>query len=105
MLIFLAWFIEREGEAAEGRAYVLFGRLRIPPVRYFLPGALFAGMATLALVWMSDFGAALILAFLFVTMLYAGFQSRTFSRPSSSLGWDSACWPGCSCTSSGTFRR
>ncbi len=78
LIIFLAWFIDREGEAVEGRALTIFGRWRLPPLRYFIPGALFAGLAILALVKMSDFGAVLIMAILFVSMLYAGFQSRTF---------------------------
>lgn len=78
LIIFLAWYIDREGAAAEGRAITLFGRLRLPAIRYFLPGALFVAMASLALVRMSDFGAVLILGLLFVAMLYAGFESRTF---------------------------
>jgi len=78
LLIFLAWFVDREGEVVEGRARVFLGRLRIPPVRYFIPGALFVGVATLALVAMSDYGAVLILGTLFVAMLYAGFQTRLF---------------------------
>jgi cell division protein FtsW (lipid II flippase) len=78
LIIFLAWYIEREGEAAEGRAMVLPGGFRAPPLRYFLPGALFSGLAILALVKMSDFGAVLIMGVLFVAMLYAGFQTRTF---------------------------
>ncbi len=78
LIIFLAWYIEREGEAAEGRAVILFGFLRLPPLRYFLPGALFAGLTILALVKMSDFGAVIIMAILFISMLYAGFQTRTF---------------------------
>jgi cell division protein FtsW (lipid II flippase) len=78
LIIFLAWYIDREGAAAEGRAITLFGRLRLPAVRYFMPGALFVGMASLALVRMSDFGAVLILGLLFVAMLYAGFETRTF---------------------------
>jgi cell division protein FtsW (lipid II flippase) len=78
LIIFLAWYIDHEGAAAEGRALTLFGRLRVPDVQYFLPGALFVGMASLALVRMSDFGAVLILGLLFVTMLYAGFETRTF---------------------------
>ncbi len=78
LIIFLAWFIDREGEAVEGRAYILFGALRLPPLRYFLPGALFVGMATLALVQMSDFGAVLIMGCLFLAMLYAGFETRIF---------------------------
>jgi len=78
LIIFLAWYIDREGAAAEGRAITLFGRLRLPAVRYFMPGALFVGMASLALVRMSDYGAVLILGLLFVAMLYAGFETRTF---------------------------
>lgn len=79
LVIFLAWFIEREGEAVEGRARVLFGFLRVPALRYFLPGILFVTLATLALVKMSDFGAVLILAVIFVAMLYAGFETRVFA--------------------------
>jgi cell division protein FtsW (lipid II flippase) len=78
LLIFLAWYIERQGEAAEGRARPVLGWLRLPSVRYFIPGALFAAMGTLALVQMSDFGAVLILAGLFIGMLYAGFETRIF---------------------------
>jgi cell division protein FtsW (lipid II flippase) len=40
---------------------------------------LFVSMATLALVQMSDFGAVLILGFLFIIMLYAGFETRLFA--------------------------
>jgi cell division protein FtsW (lipid II flippase) len=77
LIIFLAWYIERVGEAAEGRARV-FGWLRLPAVKYVVPGLLFVFLATLALVKMSDFGAVPILAGLFVIMFYTGFQTRTF---------------------------
>ena len=77
LVVFLAWYIESEGEAAQGRAGA-WGRLRLPAVRYFVPGTLFVSLATLALVKMSDFGAILILGFLFITMLYAGFERRIF---------------------------
>ena len=79
LVIFLAWFIDREGEQVEGRARIFLGRLRLPAVRYFIPGILFVSMATLALVQMSDFGAVLILGFLFAAMLYAGFETRLFA--------------------------
>lgn len=78
LIIFLAWYIESEGAAAEGRARLLLGGLRLPAIRYFIPGALFVLMATLALVRMADFGAILILGALFLAMLYAGFQPRIF---------------------------
>jgi cell division protein FtsW (lipid II flippase) len=78
LIIFLAWYIESEGAAAEGRARVFLGGLRLPALRYFIPGALFVLMATLALVRMADFGAILILGALFLGMLYAGFQPRIF---------------------------
>jgi cell division protein FtsW (lipid II flippase) len=77
LIIFLAWYIERVVEAAEGRAKV-FGWLRLPALKYFIPGLLFVFLATLALVKMSDYGAVPILAGLFVVMFYTGFQSRTF---------------------------
>lgn len=77
LIIFLAWYIERVGEAAEGRARV-FGFLRLPALKYFVPGLLFVFLATLALVKMSDYGAVPILAGLFVVMFYTGFQGRTF---------------------------
>lgn len=77
LIIFLAWYIESEGEAAEGRALML-GWLRLPAIRYFVPGLLYVGLASLALVKMSDFGAILILGFLFLIMLYAGFETRIF---------------------------
>jgi cell division protein FtsW (lipid II flippase) len=77
LVIFLAWYIEKEGEEAEGRARPLLW-LRVPGVRYFIPGVLFVSLATLALVKMSDFGAVLILGCLFVAMLYVGFQTRIF---------------------------
>ena len=60
LVIFLAWYIDREGREAEGRAMPFLGWLRLPPIHYFLPGALFAALATLALVKMSDFGAVLM---------------------------------------------
>ncbi len=78
LIIFLAWYIEREGDAAEGRAQAL-GWLRIPSVRYFIPGGLFVGMGVMALVQMSDFGAVMILGTIFIGMLYAGFETRIFS--------------------------
>ena len=77
LIIFLAWYIEREGQEAEGRAQAL-GWLRLPSPRYFIPGGLFVAMGTLALVQMSDFGAVLILGVIFVGMLYAGFETRIF---------------------------
>ena len=77
LIVFLAWYIEREGRAAEGRAHSLLW-FRLPALRYLAPAALFVGAATLALVAMSDFGAVLILAALFVAMLFTGFESRIF---------------------------
>jgi cell division protein FtsW (lipid II flippase) len=78
LVVFLAWYVEREGRAAEGRATPWMGWLRLPGVRYLVPGALFVAMASLALVEMSDYGAVMILAFIFVGMLYAGFETRIF---------------------------
>ena len=78
LIIFLAWYIEREGRAAEGRAHSLLW-FRLPAVRYLAPAALFVGAATLALVAMSDYGAVLILGLLFVAMLYTGFETRIFA--------------------------
>ena len=78
LIIVLADYIAREGEKAMGRARPIAGWLRLPALRHFVPGLLFVGMATLALVLMSDFGAALILAGIFVGMLYAGFETRLF---------------------------
>jgi cell division protein FtsW (lipid II flippase) len=77
LIIFLAWYLEKEGEEAEGRARPLIW-LRLPGIRYFIPGLLFVSLATLALVKMSDFGAILILGCLFVALLYVGFQTRIF---------------------------
>jgi cell division protein FtsW len=77
LIVFLAWYLESEGEAAQGRARSL-GWLRLPAIRYLVPGTLFVALATLALVKMSDFGAILILGFLFLTMLYAGLDARIF---------------------------
>lgn len=79
LIIFLAWYIEKEGEEAEGRARPFLSWLRLPAVRYLIPGLLFVTLATLALVKMSDFGAILLLGCLFVAMLYAGFQTRIFA--------------------------
>jgi cell division protein FtsW len=79
LMVFLAWFIDSEGERAEARARpAALGLVRLPAVKYVLPGALYVAIATLALVRMSDFGAILILGGLFVTMLYAGFEPRVF---------------------------
>ena len=78
LVIFLAWYIDREGKEVEGRARPFLGWLRLPPIHYFLPGVLFVALATLALVKMSDFGAVLILAFIFIGMLFAGFETRIF---------------------------
>ena len=78
LIIFLAWYIEREGKEAEGRAHAI-GWLRLPAPRYFIPGGLFVAMGTLALVQMSDFGAVLILGVIFIGMLYAGFETRIFA--------------------------
>lgn len=79
LIIFLAGYVAREGEKAEGRARPLLGWLRLPSGQYFIPGLVFVGMGTLALVQMSDFGAVLILGLLFVGMLYAGFDTRLFA--------------------------
>lgn len=78
LIIFLAWFIERHGQVAEGRAHILFGWLRLPALKYFVPGMLFVALATGALVMMSDYGAVFILGCIFIGMLYVGFESRTF---------------------------
>ena len=77
LIIFLAWYIEQVGEEAEGRARPV-GWLRLPSFKYFIPGLVFVGVAALALVLMSDFGAILIIGSLFIAMLYAGFQPRVF---------------------------
>jgi cell division protein FtsW (lipid II flippase) len=79
LIVFLAWYVEREGRTAEGRAVPWLGWLRLPGIRYLIPGILFVLMASLALVQMSDYGAVLILAFIFVGMLYAGFETRIFA--------------------------
>jgi cell division protein FtsW (lipid II flippase) len=79
LILFLADYIAREAEKAAGRGRPLLGWLRLPPVRYFIPGVLFVAMATLALVQMSDFGAVVILAGIFGGMLYAGFDTRLFA--------------------------
>jgi cell division protein FtsW len=55
------------------------GWLRLPGVRYLVPGVLFVAMAALALVQMSDYGAVLILGVIFIAMLYAGFETRVFA--------------------------
>lgn len=78
MIIFLAWYVEEQGRAAEGRAHSFMGLLRIPALQYFIPGVLFVIVATLALVSMSDYGAVLILAGIFIAMLFAGFETRIF---------------------------
>jgi cell division protein FtsW (lipid II flippase) len=75
LIVFLAWYIESEWEEAEARAINL-GPLKLPALRYFVPGVLFVLVAILALVKMADLGAILILGSLFVAMLYAGFQPR-----------------------------
>ena len=77
LIVFLAWYIESEGERAEARARSL-GWMRLPALKYLFPGVLYVSIATLALVRMSDFGAILILGVLFLTMLYAGFEARLF---------------------------
>ena len=79
LLVFLAWYIDRQGRMVEGRARPIFGWLRLPAVRYFIPGSLFVATATLVLVQMADFGAVLILVGLFIAMLYAGFEARIFA--------------------------
>ncbi|MCB0193198.1 MAG: FtsW/RodA/SpoVE family cell cycle protein, partial [Anaerolineae bacterium] len=56
LIIFLAWYIESEGQAAEGRARTFLGWLRLPAIQYMIPGVLFVSIATLALIMMSDFG-------------------------------------------------
>lgn len=77
LIIFLGWYVESEGRAAHGRAWSL-GPLRLPPIRYVIPGTLFVSLASLALVKMSDLGAILILGALFLTLLYAGLKRRVF---------------------------
>ncbi len=78
LVVFLAWYIDRLGRRAEGQAQAFLGWLRLPPFYYFIPGALFVLVATLALVKMSDFGAVLILGMIFIAMLYSGFETRIF---------------------------
>ncbi|MFM8321344.1 MAG: FtsW/RodA/SpoVE family cell cycle protein [Chloroflexota bacterium] len=78
LVLFLAWYIERQARQVEGRARPLLGWLRLPPLGYFVPGALFTALGALALVAMSDYGAVIILGFIFIAMLYAGFEGRTF---------------------------
>jgi len=78
LIVFLAWYIEREGRAAEGRAR-RFLWFRMPALRYLMPAAAFVGAATMALVAMSDYGAVLVLGALFVAMLFTGFETRIFA--------------------------
>jgi cell division protein FtsW (lipid II flippase) len=78
LIVFLAWYIEREGAAAQGRATAWMGWLRLPAIRYLIPGVLFVAMAVLTLVQMADYGAVLILGVIFIAMLYAGFETRVF---------------------------
>ncbi len=78
LIIFLAWFADKEVRAVEGRSRLVLGWLRLPPLRYFLPGAVFIAMATLALALMSDYGAVLILLILFLGILYSAFETRIF---------------------------
>ncbi len=78
LIIFLAWFIEREGREVAGRARPA-GWLRLPAVRYFIPAGLFVSMGTIALVQMADFGAVIILGVIFFGMIYAGFETRIFT--------------------------
>jgi cell division protein FtsW (lipid II flippase) len=78
LIIFLAWYIDRQGRRVEGRARPFLGWLRLPGLHYFLPGILVVSLATLALVQMSDFGAVLILALIFIGMMFAGFETRIF---------------------------
>ncbi len=79
LIIFLAQYVAQEGERVAGEARAVLGWLRLPALRHFVPGLLFVGMATLALVQMSDFGAVLILGAIFVAILYAGFETRLFA--------------------------
>jgi cell division protein FtsW len=79
LVIFLAWYIEREGREVEGRARPVLGWLKLPALRHFIPGLLFVSLSTLAMVMMSDFGAVMIMGFLFIGMLYAGFETRLFA--------------------------
>jgi cell division protein FtsW (lipid II flippase) len=82
MIIFLAWYVEDQGLAAEGRGRPFLRWMRIPAFQYFIPGVLFVAIASLALVSMSDYGAVLILASIFIAMLYAGFETRIFTAVS-----------------------
>jgi cell division protein FtsW (lipid II flippase) len=78
LILFLAWFIEKLGQAAKGRPRLWFGWLQLPPLRFFIPGVVFFFLAILSLVFMSDYGAVLILGCIFLTVLYAGLETRTF---------------------------
>ncbi len=78
MIIFLAWFIERQKRATDGHTSILFNWMRRAALRYFITAVLFVGLSTLALVVMADYGAVLILGCIFMAMLYAGFTKRTF---------------------------
>jgi cell division protein FtsW (lipid II flippase) len=78
LIIFLAWYIDRQGRQVEGRARPFLGWLRLPGLHNFLPGILVVSLATLALVQMSDFGAVLVLGVIFIGMVFAGFETRIF---------------------------
>ncbi len=78
MIIFLAWYIDRQGRRVEGRARPFLGWLRLPGLQNFIPGLLVVVLATLALIEMSDFGAVLILGMIFIGMLFVGFETRIF---------------------------
>lgn len=78
MILFLAWYVEQRGRAAEGRARTFLGWMRIPALQSFIPGVFFVLIATLALVRMSDYGAVLILGSIFIAILFTGFETRVF---------------------------
>jgi cell division protein FtsW (lipid II flippase) len=78
LIIFLAWYVDRQGRRVEGRARPFLGWLRLPGLHNFLPGVLVVSLATLALVQMSDFGAVLVLGAIFIGMVFAGFETRIF---------------------------
>lgn len=78
LIIFLAWYVDRQGRRVEGRARPFLGWLRLPGLHNFLPGVLVVSLATLALVQMSDFGAVLVLGMIFIGMVFAGFETRIF---------------------------
>lgn len=77
LVIFLAAYLSRVGGRMHHYVYWI-GRLKLPAPAYLLPSLVMLALALVALFWMKDLGAMILLLLIFVGMLYAALERSLF---------------------------